>query len=163
MPHVLVVDDDDLIRDVLYEFLMEEGYQVSLAQDGNAALAVLEREHGLVVLLDLTMSGLNGEGVLDALQAAQRDDHRIVVITAGRHAALERRWVQQGVVCAVVHKPFTIDHLLALVQQVAREEQRSAACGDLESDGQHEPSTSRRLDPGSPSGNARPSRGPGHA
>lgn len=120
MPHVLVVDDDDLIRDVLYDFLMEEGYQVSLASDGNAALAILEREHGLVVLLDLTMPGLNGAGVISALQAAQRDDHRIVVITAGRHTALERRWVQQGVIRAVLHKPFNIDKLLALVQQLAQ-------------------------------------------
>lgn len=121
MPHVLVVDDDDLIRDVLYDFLLEEGYQVSLASDGTAALAVLERERNLVVLLDLSMPGLTGEGVLGALQAAQRDDHRVVVITAGRHPIRERRWVQQGVVRAVLHKPFNIDRLLALVQRVARE------------------------------------------
>ena len=120
MPHVLVVDDDDLIRDVLYDFLMEEGYQVSLARDGNAALAVLERERSLVVLLDLTMPGLNGAGVIGWLQTAQRDDHQIVIITAGRHAALERRWLKEGVVRAVLHKPFNIDHLLAVVQQVAQ-------------------------------------------
>ncbi|HEX6776844.1 MAG TPA: response regulator [Ktedonobacterales bacterium] len=120
MPHILVVDDDDLIRDVLYDFLMEEGYQVSLARDGNEALAVLEHEHNLVVLLDLTMPGLNGAGVIDALQATRRDDHQIVIITAGRHAALERRWVQQGQVQAVLHKPFNIDKLLALVQQLAQ-------------------------------------------
>lgn len=125
MPHVLVVDDDDLIRDVLYEFLLEEGYQVSLASDGTAALAVLEHERNLVVLLDLTMPGLSGEGVIDWLQTAQREDHQIVVITAGRHPTRERRWVQQGMVRAVVHKPFNIDHLLALVQQVACEEQHT--------------------------------------
>ena len=121
MPHVLVVDDDDLIRDVLYDFFLEEGYQVSLASNGTAALALLERERNLVVLLDLTMPGLSGEGVLDALQAAQRADHRIVIITAGRYPTRERRWLQQGTVRAVVHKPFNIDRLIALVQQVAHE------------------------------------------
>ena len=120
MPHILVVDDDDMIRDVLYDFLMEEGYQVSLARDGNEALAVLEREHNLVVLLDLTMPGLNGEGVIAWLQTAQRDDHQIVVITAGQHAALERRWVQAGLVRAVLHKPFNIDKVLVVVQQAAQ-------------------------------------------
>ena len=104
MPHVLVVDDDDLIRDALYDFFLEEGYQVSLASNGTAALALLERERNLVVLLDLTMPGLSGEEILDALQAAQRDDHRIVVITAGRNPTRERRWLQQGRVRAVVHK-----------------------------------------------------------
>lgn len=100
---------------------MEEGYQVSLASDGTAALEVLKRERNLVVLLDLTMPGLSGEGVLDALQAAQRDDHRIVVITAGRYPTREHRWLQQGTVRAVVHKPFNIDRLIALVQQVVHE------------------------------------------
>jgi DNA-binding response OmpR family regulator len=125
MPHVLVVDDDALIHDVLYDLFLEEGYQVSLASNGTAALALLECERNLVVLLNLTIPGLSGKGVLDALQAAQRDDHRIVVITAGRHPTQERRWVQQGRVRAVVHKPFNIDHLLALVQQVAHEERRT--------------------------------------
>jgi len=120
MPHVLVVDDDDDIRDVLYDFLMEEGYQVSLARNGEQALAVLEREHGLVVLLDINMPGIDGAGVLDALQAQQRNDHQIVVITAGHYVPLEQRWLASGAVQAVVHKPFNIDRLLRLVERLAQ-------------------------------------------
>jgi two-component system, sensor histidine kinase and response regulator len=124
MPHVLVVDDDEDIRDVLYDFLMEEGYQVSLARNGEQALAVLEREHGLVVLLDISMPGIDGAGVLDALQAQQRGDHQIIVITAGHYVPLEQRWLASGAVQAVVHKPFNIDHLLRLVEDVAQTQVR---------------------------------------
>jgi DNA-binding response OmpR family regulator len=122
MAHVLVVDDDDAIRDVLFDFLMEEGYQVSLARDGTSALTPLERERGLVVLLDLALPSLPGAGVIDWLQAARRTDHRIIVITAGHHPAQERRWLEQGVVHAVVHKPFHIDRLLAIIERLARAE-----------------------------------------
>lgn len=124
MPHVLVVDDDDDIRDVLYDFLMEEGYQVSLARNGEQALAMLEREHGLVVLLDLNMPGIDGAEVLDSLQAQQRSDHQIVVITARHYVPLEQSWLASGVVQAVVHKPFNLDHLLRLVEHVAQPQAR---------------------------------------
>ncbi len=119
VPQVLVVDDDDDIRDVLYDFLMEEGYQVLLAQNGEQALEVLKRERGLVVLLDLTMPGIDGVAVLRALQDMRRDDHKVVVITAGRQVALERRWLAEGRIQAVVHKPFNIDRLLILLERLA--------------------------------------------
>jgi DNA-binding NtrC family response regulator len=121
MPHVLVVDDDDDIRDVLYDFFMEEGYQVSLARNGEEALVALEREHNLVVLLDLSMPGIDGAGVLGALQAQQRRDHQVVVMTAGQRGAQTQGWLASGAVQAVVQKPFNIDRLLLLVERLARQ------------------------------------------
>lgn len=119
MAHVLIVDDDDDTRDILSDFLMEEGYRVSLAQNGEQAIAVLEREHGLLVLLDLMMPGIiDGAGVIRYLQEAHRTDHQVVVITAGRPVALERQWLAAGVIQAVVHKPINIDRLLTLVQRL---------------------------------------------
>ncbi|HLW00539.1 MAG TPA: response regulator [Ktedonobacterales bacterium] len=119
MAHVLVVDDDDDIRDILFDFLMEEGYQVSLAQNGEQAIAILERERGLLVLLDLRLPGIDGEGVIRWIQDAQRTDHQVVVITAGRPVLLERRWLKEGTVRAVVHKPINIDQMLALLERLA--------------------------------------------
>lgn len=122
---MLAVDGDDLMHDILYDGLLTEDHQVHLASDGNAALAVQECERNLVILLDLTMPGLPGEGVLDVLQAQQRSDHRIVAITAGRHPTRERCRVQQGLVRAVVHKPFTIGRLLTLLHQATKAYARS--------------------------------------
>jgi CheY-like chemotaxis protein len=120
MPHVLVVDDDDDIRDVLFDFLMEEGYQVSLARHGAEALAVLQREQGMIVLLDLSMPGIDGAGVLDALRAQQRNDHQVVVITARPRIAQAEHWLASGAVQAVIHKPFNIDRLLLLIERLAQ-------------------------------------------
>lgn len=119
MPHVLIVDDDDDTRDILSDFLLEEGYQVSLAQNGEQAIAILERERGLLVLLDLMMPGtIDGAGIIRALQVAHRADHQVVVITAGRPVALERQWLAAGAVQAIVHKPINIDRLLTLMQRL---------------------------------------------
>ncbi len=120
MPHVLVVDDDDDIRDVLYDFLMEEGYQVSLARNGAEALAVLEREYGLVVLLDLSMPGIDGAGVLDALRAQQRSDHQVIVITGRPRIVQTEGWLASGAAQAVIQKPFNIDRLLLLLERLTR-------------------------------------------
>jgi two-component system OmpR family response regulator len=119
MTHVLVVDDDDDIREILYDFLMEEGYQVSLAQNGEQAIATLKRECGLLVLLDLRLPGIDGEGIIRWVQNAQRTDHQIVVMTAGRPVPLERRLLAEGSVQAVVHKPINMDRLLALLERLA--------------------------------------------
>ncbi len=69
-PNVLVVDDDDSIREVLAEVLREEGYDVSCAGNGEQALTEL-REHGNpdLMLLDLMMPVMSGWELLELLQS----------------------------------------------------------------------------------------------
>ena len=70
MPHVLVVDDDTAIRQMLRLVLEDEGYAVREAMDGIEALAALRvSARPLVVLLDLMMPRLGGDGVLAAVTA----------------------------------------------------------------------------------------------
>jgi CheY-like chemotaxis protein len=65
---VLVVEDDDAIREVLRDLLEGAGYVVQGARDGPVALAILRAsERGLLVLLDNLLPGLNGAEVLAAL------------------------------------------------------------------------------------------------
>src|SRR5260221_13420537 len=65
--HILVVDDDDAIRETLRFALEDAGYQVSEAKEGMAALRLLRSTRDrMVVLLDLMMPGLDGAGVRGA-------------------------------------------------------------------------------------------------
>src|SRR5439155_17130498 len=64
---VLVVDDDADWREFVSVSLSELGYQPLEAQDGEAALAVVEAERPAVMLLDLHMPGMNGEQVVARL------------------------------------------------------------------------------------------------
>ena len=68
---VLVVEDDDDIRDVVAHALSEDGFRVTAAPDGRAALRTLETEHAPdVAVVDLRLpGGVNGEEVCQKLRA----------------------------------------------------------------------------------------------
>ena len=67
MSHILVVDDDIHIGNLLQEALEAEGFRVSRAYSGTEAVLALDRERPDLILLDLMLPGLNGEEVLPHL------------------------------------------------------------------------------------------------
>jgi two-component system response regulator ChvI len=72
MPHLLLVDDDDLFRESLGLNLIDEGYQVTSFSNGRDALAYLDRGGGGdVILLDWRMPNLSGLDVLRQLRGAE--------------------------------------------------------------------------------------------
>jgi response regulator RpfG family c-di-GMP phosphodiesterase len=66
-PRILVVDDEEVIRDILADFLSMEGFDVRTAADGNAALRELTRGHCDIVLSDLKMPNMGGIELLDVI------------------------------------------------------------------------------------------------
>lgn len=72
--HILVVDDDPDVRDVLTRFLRRRGYLVENAADGEEALAAVREHDPDLMLLDIYLPKMTGLDVLYAL----RDDHRNV-------------------------------------------------------------------------------------
>jgi CheY-like chemotaxis protein len=79
--HVLVVDDDDDVRETLDLVLRQEGFDVSTAADGREALVEVERlPRPYVVLLDLRMPIMSGWEVIDTLRRQQRLNQVPIVI-----------------------------------------------------------------------------------
>ncbi len=108
---VVVVDDNQALRENLAECLEAEGHVVSQAADGQDALALLARERPDVVVLDLIMPGLSGREVAATLrQTPGLRDLRLVLMT-GREAS-SGGWPEFD---AVLEKPFGLDRLLAVV------------------------------------------------
>ena len=70
MPHLLLVDDDDLFRESLGVGLVDEGYEVTSFDNGRDALAYLSRGSANVVLLDWRMPGLSGIDVLRQMRGS---------------------------------------------------------------------------------------------
>jgi len=66
---ILIVDDDEQLRDMLTQYLSNYGYRVLSAQDGPAAVSLAERERPHLIVLDLDMPGMDGVEVLRALRA----------------------------------------------------------------------------------------------
>jgi len=75
---VLVVDDEENIRQLYKEELLEEGYEVFLAGDGEEALRLVDEVGPDVVTLDVRMPGMDGIEILRALKEKKRDLHMIM-------------------------------------------------------------------------------------
>jgi CheY-like chemotaxis protein len=107
---VLVVEDDDDIRDGVTHLLESEGYRVAQAPHGQAAMDLLAR--GLrpgVVLLDMMMPVMNGwEFLIRLRQCPALCDIPVVVVSASRPRVSA---------AAILDKPFEANHLLALVRR----------------------------------------------
>ena len=83
---ILVVDDEKRIRDVCQEMLTNEGFLVSVAQDGYRGLEIIQNEHFDIILLDLMMPGISGMDLLRHIKEKLPDT--IVIVITG-YATLE--------------------------------------------------------------------------
>jgi sigma-B regulation protein RsbU (phosphoserine phosphatase) len=81
---LLVVDDDQANRETLFELLSPQGYQVTLAEDGERALEMTEQNGFDVVLLDITMPGIDGFEVLRRLRQSKGRSELPVIMVTGR-------------------------------------------------------------------------------
>ena len=122
MTKVLIVDDDEEIRTLLEDMLMEEGFHVGTARDGQEALDLLERESGWIILLDIMMPNVDGREVIRRLQANQalRAENKVALMSAGGRLAQERLHLATDVVEALLPKPFDLDDVLAVVSRLAK-------------------------------------------
>lgn len=109
---ILVVDDEDTIRELVVMALADEGYETAVACHGAEALALLCREPADLILLDMRMPVMDGWEFARAYQAAPGPHAPLVVLTAGRSAA-EAAAAIGAVGCLA--KPFELDNLLGTV------------------------------------------------
>jgi CheY-like chemotaxis protein len=109
---VLVVDDDAEVRRVIRWALEDEGLAVLTAADGREGLG-LATEHGPdLIVLDLTLPGLDGYDVARRLRAPPTRPIPILVITADGHPATK---AEQVAAYAFLRKPFRIEDLVEAV------------------------------------------------
>ena len=78
---LLVVDDNEMNRDLLSRRLERQGYRVTVAVDGRQALEILHREPFNLVLLDIMLPEMNGYEVLEHLKADDSLSHIPVIMT----------------------------------------------------------------------------------
>src|SRR5688572_29638393 len=80
-PMILVVNDEQVIREILADFLTMEGFNVRTAKDGEAALVELSRTRFDLVLSDLKMPNMGGIELLEAI--SQHTPHVVTIIMTG--------------------------------------------------------------------------------
>jgi CheY-like chemotaxis protein len=111
-PVVLVVDDDEAIREATRVLLEEEGYVVEEARDGAEAMERLAAEPApALILLDLMMPVMNGSALLEALESrADLAQIPVVIMTAA-----EARAETSSLRYPLLRKPFGIEALMQVV------------------------------------------------
>jgi DNA-binding response OmpR family regulator len=124
MAHVLVVEDDPTISGAVADRLRNEGFVVTIASDGLAALAVAERERPDLVLLDLMLPSLDGVEVCRRLHA--RSPIPVIMLTARDDEADLLVGLAVGA-DDYLTKPFSMRELVARVRTVLRRSERSSA------------------------------------
>jgi DNA-binding response OmpR family regulator len=122
--HILVVDDDALLRRSLSFNLEQNGYRASNAANAEDALALARRDPPDLVLLDIGLPGMDG---LDALRRFKEQiDLPVIFVTARRRELDEALGLELGA-DDYVTKPFDLGVLLARIKAVLRRSERPAA------------------------------------
>ena len=114
MAAILVVDDDELIRDMLYD-LFEEQHRCHTADTAERALSYLETGHYDVILTDISMPGLSGVELLGRVRQSQPDTP-VIIITGMQDKALAQGLIKLGAYHFLL-KPFRLEEVEASVSR----------------------------------------------
>ncbi len=111
-PLVLVVDDEESMRELVAEVLQEEGYRVVTARNGSEALSVALQIRPRLIVTDLMMPAMNGRVLRERL----RDEPQTAMIPVVLMSAAYR--LQPGDhFAATIAKPFGIDELIDVIER----------------------------------------------
>jgi PAS domain S-box-containing protein len=126
---ILVVDDEEVVRDYLQHALVRAGYDVLLAENGEEAVSVFSRNADRIslILLDLVMPVMSGEEALPLLRA--RKPGVPVIVSSGQDEEECMRKLQGSGVVGFLQKPYRIGPLSAKVQEVLRLSAASSSAG----------------------------------
>ena len=125
---VLVVDDEDGIRETVREILTDEGYRVIAAANGSEVPALVRKEAPDVILLDIWMPEMDGIVLLRQIRH-EHPDARIVMISG--HGSIHTAVTATKLgAFDFIEKPFSLDGLLATVERACGDTGREAPATD---------------------------------
>ncbi len=117
-PRILVVDDEAPMREALYDWLKEDGYEVGLAESGKDAIAIAMEKSWDVILLDLKMPGMDGLETLRQLKGkAVETDAEILMMTAYATVDTAVQAMKEGAFDYLV-KPFAPDEIEMQIKKI---------------------------------------------
>ncbi|MAU96469.1 MAG: DNA-binding response regulator [Fulvimarina sp.] len=121
--HILVVDDDPAMRDLIGTYFTNHGYEVSTAPDGPAVKRVLNARPADLIILDLQLAKENG---LDLMRGISSDSQvPVIIITGQRRDEPDRVVALELGADDYVTKPFSLRELMARTRAVLRRSERA--------------------------------------
>jgi CheY-like chemotaxis protein len=122
MKRILVVDDDDNLRELLSAVLSQAGRAVDAARNGIEAVELLSQNHYDLILSDLRMPGLDGPALYDALRAMRPTTPipRVIFMT-GNVGGGDYADFLRGTTEPMLEKPFSLDVVRRVVSVLLNE------------------------------------------
>jgi DNA-binding NtrC family response regulator len=125
---ILVIDDEPVIRDLLFDVLSRKGYMVDTAEDGAIGLKKAKAQYYAVVFTDIRMPGMNGVEVYRKLKTISPRS-RVIVMTGYGLEEMIQEALDLGAF-ADVKKPFDLELIYGLVQRAIASMENDAEVGD---------------------------------
>ena len=115
---ILIIDDDEIARDVIVSLLSKEGFSVKSARDGIEGIATIKMNNFDLVITDLKMPGADG---IEVLKEAKRVDPRIAVVILTAYGTLDNALeaIRLGAFDYIT-KPFKLQELLFVVENAMK-------------------------------------------
>jgi CheY-like chemotaxis protein len=110
---IVVIDDENLVAEACATALRLAGYQVSVANDGEAGLRLIREILPDVVISDIRMPGIDGHELISQLKTQPATTHIPVILISGHCIA------EKGSCDAFLSKPFLVPELLRTVKDLA--------------------------------------------
>jgi len=116
---ILIVDDEESVRDSLYNWFIEDGYRVDCAGDAKKALSILESDSYDIILADIKMPGMDGMEMLKRIKALKKDSI-VIIMTAFATVDTAVQALKDGAFDYVT-KPFDPDDLSHLIRNASKQ------------------------------------------
>jgi DNA-binding NtrC family response regulator len=121
---IMIVDDEESVRDSLYNWFIEDGYDVECAEDAKKALTILETRDFDIVLADIKMPGMDGMEMLRRIKSLKKEAI-VIIMTAFATVDTAVQALKDGAFDYIT-KPFDPDDLSHLIRNATRQISLSA-------------------------------------
>lgn len=116
---ILIVDDEESVRDSLYSWFIEDGYHVRSAENANTALSILESEPFDIVIADIKMPGMDGLEMLRRIKQL-KPESVVIIMTAFATVDTAVQALKDGAFDYIT-KPFDPDDLSHLIRNASKQ------------------------------------------
>ena len=118
---ILIIDDEEIVRESLSAWLEQDGYTLAVASDGETGLERIRNERWSILLVDLKMPGIDGLHVLEEARKVQ-PDAAAVIMTAYATVDTAVAAMKIGAYDYLV-KPFDPEELSLMIQKIVRQQE----------------------------------------